>query len=292
MNKKQVINKKATGKYVNLAFSTKINDNGKEKTKRVKARIHYREKGEGQPLLLLHEVGQSCEVFRPVLNLFARNYRVIAPDLIGHGLSECPDLDYVVEDFSLFIEAFITKLELSDVIIVACGQSAAYALDYVHYNKENVQKMVLINPGAYREVKMGMSSKLDTFLGGLIIKTYRNTSYIRKQLEKAYFDKTALSEQYVRLYCRPYERNYVMDCVRMSICNFSDEDIIKKLSQIMIPILYLKGGEDFVSNPAARQDYIGATAMVYEMTIRNCGALPYLEKPEQTFNGIMHFLND
>ena len=55
-----------------------------------RARIHYIEAGTGEPLILVHTVGQSLYTWRRVFNRLSEHYRVIAPDLLGHGYSDRP----------------------------------------------------------------------------------------------------------------------------------------------------------------------------------------------------------
>jgi pimeloyl-ACP methyl ester carboxylesterase len=55
-------------------------------------RIHYVEEGEGEPVLLIHGLGGDLEewVRTGVLPALARDHRVIAFDLRGHGMSDKP----------------------------------------------------------------------------------------------------------------------------------------------------------------------------------------------------------
>src|SRR3954464_1960655 len=55
-------------------------------------RIHYVERGKGIPVVLLHGIGGSAAIWRrvPIFDDLARNYRVIAIDLRGHGSSGKP----------------------------------------------------------------------------------------------------------------------------------------------------------------------------------------------------------
>ncbi len=55
--------------------------------------IFYREAGadDASVLLLLHGYPSSSRMFEPLLPLLAQNYRLIAPDYPGFGLSQAPD---------------------------------------------------------------------------------------------------------------------------------------------------------------------------------------------------------
>ena len=50
--------------------------------------LAYIEKGEGEPLILLHGNGENSEYFEYQVEFFSRYYRVIAVDSRGHGRSE------------------------------------------------------------------------------------------------------------------------------------------------------------------------------------------------------------
>ncbi len=49
--------------------------------------LHYLEFGQGEPLLLLHGNGADAQLYMPVLAALSPHYRVLAPDLPGHGFS-------------------------------------------------------------------------------------------------------------------------------------------------------------------------------------------------------------
>ena len=291
MEKEKASIRRATGKYVSVAFSTVLQSpEGKQKTVRIKTRIHYREKGEGPVLLLLHDAGQSSETFRQISSALAAEYRVITPDLPGHGYSGCPDMDYTTEDFTLFIEAFLKAMHIGEASIVAYGQSAAYAIDYCSYNRDSVRRLVLISPGSLRMQDFGSARYLGSFFGKWIVRRYQNPVYMRKQIEKAFFDKTALQEQDVRAYCKPYTRTEVQECVQMTVANFEDNKVAGQLGALELPILFMRGGEDVLSDTEAAEHYMQAATQPYEMVIRNCGAWIQLEKPGSVSAGILRFL--
>lgn len=53
-------------------------------------RIYFEERGEGTPLVLIHGGINTSNAFRNHIPLFARRYRVIAPDSRGHGRTDNP----------------------------------------------------------------------------------------------------------------------------------------------------------------------------------------------------------
>ncbi|MEA2457806.1 MAG: hypothetical protein QOC95_778, partial [Thermoleophilaceae bacterium] len=57
-------------------------------------RLHYAEAGSGEPVLLQHGWPQHWWMWRDLIGPVAERFRVIVPDLRGHGWSEKPAGDY------------------------------------------------------------------------------------------------------------------------------------------------------------------------------------------------------
>lgn len=73
-------------------------------------RIAYREAGSGEVLLLIHGMGGSSDTWGPVLSSLAKSYRVVAPDLLGHGLSAKPRTDYSLAAFAAGLRDLLDEL--------------------------------------------------------------------------------------------------------------------------------------------------------------------------------------
>lgn len=80
--------------------------------------IHYVDEGQGPALLFLHGNPTSSYLWRNIIKPLRRDYRCIAPDLIGFGKSDKPDLDYRFDTHYRFIEDFILDMDLTDLTLV------------------------------------------------------------------------------------------------------------------------------------------------------------------------------
>ncbi len=78
-------------------------------------RIHVAEAGSGEPLVLLHGWPQHWWMWRHVIPPLAERYRVIAPDLRGHGWTEAPPGRYEKEQFATDALNLMDALELDRV---------------------------------------------------------------------------------------------------------------------------------------------------------------------------------
>jgi pimeloyl-ACP methyl ester carboxylesterase len=78
----------------------------------------YLEAGTGEPLVLLHALGESTSDWRWVLPALARTHRVYAPDLPGFGGSSMPAADYSPAFFERFAARFFDALGLRRAAVV------------------------------------------------------------------------------------------------------------------------------------------------------------------------------
>ena len=82
-------------------------------------KIRYLEEGSSEnALLLLHGLGASAERWEHVIPLFAKEYRVIVPDLVGFGHSDKPMVDYTMEYFSEFTSKFVESIGIKKLNII------------------------------------------------------------------------------------------------------------------------------------------------------------------------------
>jgi pimeloyl-ACP methyl ester carboxylesterase len=65
-------------------------------------RVAYREAGAGEALLLIHGMARSSATWRAILPQLSKKYRVVAPDLFGHGESAKPRGDYSLGAFAVW----------------------------------------------------------------------------------------------------------------------------------------------------------------------------------------------
>lgn len=61
-------------------------------------RYYFEDTGQGEPLVLLHGFTGSSAIWRPLIEMWANEWRIIAIDILGHGRSSAPA---TVESFSM-----------------------------------------------------------------------------------------------------------------------------------------------------------------------------------------------
>ena len=76
-------------------------------------RVAYRDAGDGEVLLLIHGMAGVRPRGGPCYRSCRRKFRVIAPDLLGHGESAKPRSDYSLGAFAVLLRDFLDELGVS-----------------------------------------------------------------------------------------------------------------------------------------------------------------------------------
>jgi haloalkane dehalogenase len=110
--------------------------------------IHFVDEGEGAPILLLHGNPTWSFLWRKVIRILAReNVRIIAPDLVGLGLSSKPrDLRIHTLDFHANrISSLVEALDLDDITIAAQDMGGPIIAVMAGRNRQRIRGAVFSN---------------------------------------------------------------------------------------------------------------------------------------------------
>ncbi|MDX9875141.1 MAG: alpha/beta hydrolase [Spongiibacteraceae bacterium] len=125
---------------------------------------HYIEKGEGEPLLLIHGGGAGADArgnwVGPCMDILAEKRRVIAYDMVGFGSSDAPDpetFDYGPETRVDQLIAFIEALGYESVDIIGNSMGGRTAAAVCIRRPELVRNLILMG-----------SAGLDRGMGGAL----------------------------------------------------------------------------------------------------------------------------
>ncbi len=103
--------------------------------------------GTGPALLLLHGLGCDHTTWLPVIAALSRRYTVIAPDLLGHGLSDKPRADYSVGGYANGMRDLLTVLGIDRVTVVGHSFGGGVAMQFAYQFPERTERLVLVAPG-------------------------------------------------------------------------------------------------------------------------------------------------
>jgi pimeloyl-ACP methyl ester carboxylesterase len=113
----------------------------------------YREIGSGPDLVLIHGMVNSSRHWEAVAGRLAGSYRVIAPDLIGHGDSATPRGDYSLGAHAASIRDLLATIGVERATIVGHSLGGGVAMQFFYQFPQHTERLALISSGGLgREV--------------------------------------------------------------------------------------------------------------------------------------------
>jgi pimeloyl-ACP methyl ester carboxylesterase len=110
-------------------------------------RVAYRDEGTGEVLLLIHGMGGNSNNWREVIPTLSKKYRVIAPDLLGHGQTDKPRGDYSLGAFAVFLRDFLDALGIPRVTVIGHSLGGGIAMQFAHQHHDYCERLILMSSG-------------------------------------------------------------------------------------------------------------------------------------------------
>ncbi len=257
--------------------------------------ISYLEAGAGEPLLLLHGVGHSSTAWLRAIPALARKYRVLAPDMPGHGRSASPDAPYDSPFFARFALDFLNGFALGRVQAAGNSLGGLAAMLAALEKPSMFSRLILADPLGF--TKAPMPPLDDALLGviGLWLSFPRTRAMIRAGYASAFFDAKNLDEESVDEIAGRMTDQARMDAARRAVrAIFHDskhlEALHQQLADLAPPVLVIWGKNDPVlpSKDAAIARRVLPAPRIE--VLERCGHLPHIERFETFCELALSFL--
>jgi pimeloyl-ACP methyl ester carboxylesterase len=252
------------------------------------------------PLLLLHghNAAASAAEMREPFARFAERHHVYAPDLLGYGLSDRPDIDYSPQLYIEFIEEILREVIQQPAVVLASSLTSAHAIEAAHMNPEWISRLVLVCPTGVRtltEQSPGGKAveqvlKLPV-LGQALYNGIASRPSIRYFLEgQTYFDATRVTNEMVEGY---YRRAHVPGARYAPTAFVSGRlywDAREAWSRLEQRALLVWGKEATITPPSDAAAFLATNPGAELEEIGAAGILPHDEQPEQFANVVGQWL--
>ncbi|MGA0121731.1 MAG: alpha/beta fold hydrolase [Gaiellales bacterium] len=107
------------------------------------------DRGTGLPLVLIHGVSMSAAYFHPVIDpLVDAGYRVVVPDLRGHGRSPAVEGGHTVGQYADDVHALLDALAIERCALVGWSMGSLVSWELMHrHGRERIAAHVNISQG-------------------------------------------------------------------------------------------------------------------------------------------------
>ncbi len=168
-------------------------------------KLHYVDEGEGQPIVMLHGNPTWSFLYRNLIKRLRSQYRCIAPDHLGFGLSDKPvDWSYLPEEHAKNLAALFDHLGLKNITLVVQDWGGPIGMHYAVTHPENVARIIVMNTWAWPVNRDPHYVMFSAFMGGpigrMLIK--KRNFFAGTFMRAAFGDKSKLSEAAHQHYLR------------------------------------------------------------------------------------------
>lgn len=256
--------------------------------------IAWREAGRGPAVVLLHGWSMSSTVFAEVIEELSADFRLLAPDLRGHGASD-PGAGFALADFAADLAEWIQALDLREVALVGWSLGGQVALELVPAIRERLRRLILVGTTPRFTAAAGWTAGLPE------LRVRAMARDLRRDYLKTMGDFFALQftgeeiprERYRRIvdFAVRGGRLPEPETALAALETLRSADQRGALGEIDLPVLVQHGELDRITLPAAAR-YLAGHLPAAELEMRpGIGHAPFLSRPQEACRRWRAFLS-
>jgi pimeloyl-ACP methyl ester carboxylesterase len=246
----------------------------------------------GSPIVLIHCFTCAINYWSKMMPALARQHRVVAIDLLGHGGSEKPKSGYSVSNQADLIAQALAKLGVSDAEVVGHSLGGAVAVALAQQSSALVNRVMIVDtPPTHEEGDLGLVAKLGFApVIGEAFWRIKPDFAVRKGLEIAFAPGFKVPDEFVE------------DVDRMTFSAYDDsasgfddytkeEPLDRRMAETGKPLMVIMGAEEqIIDEPAKRlAEYRATVPGARTKLISDAGHSPNIEKPAETAALVLGF---
>lgn len=260
--------------------------------------LHYIDEGKGAPLVFVHGTPSWSFEYRKIIRDLRTDYRCIAMDHIGFGLSSKPEkYDYATANHSRTLEKFIHDKALKDITLVVHDFGGPIGINAVIRQPDLIKNLIVINSWLwsveddpdFKPVKKILNNPLLPIL-------YKYLNFSPRFILPGSFGTNKPDKKILAHYTRPFanrkQRNGTIAFARSLRDDqpWFEEIWNKKESVSDKPTLLLWGMQDPVIPSKNLEKFESGFRFSTSVTLDSSGHFPQEEEPEQVIKNIRSFL--
>lgn len=219
-------------------------------------RIHYRNAGQGLPVVLLHGWPTSSFLWRNVMPAIAQHRRAIAIDLPGFGRSDKPlDASYSFRFHARVLDGVFAALDIERLGLAVHDLGGPIGLYWACHNPDRIERLALLNTIVYPE----MSWAVVAFVASTKLPLIRNLMTsgwgLRMALRLGVGDRSRLRADALEQISTPFERRDDRRALAKAGHGLSPKgfvEIADTLPQLTCPVRVVYGARDRILPDVAK----------------------------------------
>lgn len=260
--------------------------------------IHYIDEGSGETLLFVHGTPSWSFDFRHLIRHLSKQYRCIAIDHIGFGLSDKPyNYKYTTQQHSENLETLITYLKLDNVTLIVHDFGGPIAFNWAVHNPDKINSIIAFNTWMWSSKDEPEFKKISKILKSpLLPLLYRYFNFSANYLLPKSFGIKKPTKWIHRHYTLPFANNKEREgTIGFAKSLLNDQEWFetiwnKRQSLNQKPKLFIWGMKDIFITSKYLDKFRETWGDSQCLKLESCGHFPQEEEPESCLNAIELFL--
>lgn len=169
--------------------------------------IHYIDEGTGDPIVFVPGNPSWSFEARNMIKLLSKDYRCLAVDHLGFGLSDKPlDFSYLPQEHAKNLAAWLESLNLEQITLVVGDWGGPIGLSYALQHPEKIKAIVITNTWLWSVKNDWYYQAFSGFMGGPIGRWLirRQNFFAQNVVSMAFGDRSKLTPQIHRHYLEQF----------------------------------------------------------------------------------------
>jgi pimeloyl-ACP methyl ester carboxylesterase len=252
-------------------------------------------------VVLVHGLSATNASMLPLIPELARSYRVLAPDLPGHGGTQATPAQHRAAYLGKWLAAFLRETCIEPAVLIGNSLGGRTALQAALDSPDAVRGLVLLCPAvAFRKLRQlvpfvrlvpdQLVSLPMYFPRGLAMRGLRNLFSQPSRLPQPWYD--AAIDEFERVLSIRANRLATFSALRHIYLDepFGDNGFWDRLPRLQPPALFLWGDRDVLVPAGFGRFVTEALPHARSVVLPDCGHVPQFEHPELTLRYTTQFL--
>lgn len=253
--------------------------------------IQYVEAGDGPALFLLHGVSADHRVWERTIGAFANRWRVVAPDLPGHGASGKPDAPYTPDFYAGVLRSLGRELGIDEAVVVGNSLGGQVAIELaLSYPRWTRALVLAAPPGGYGTLMRGVGWTIGSVAGARVMRTA-----LPWALDLCFWDPFAVAcDESQRALAERLEAEDFPGFARAVARSIAGAMVagVPPLGALTQPTLIVWGRHDRLVSLAESRRILRDVAHARLVVLERCGHLPMLERSGEFNHRLADFLRE